>query len=296
VLTEGSVYELLRRDPRIEFDPHIAHAGLIYDDASRAVLADVHAAYIEIARERGLPIIAFADTWRASAARIAMSPFRGRAVNRDNIEFLRGVAAESSARVFFGALIGPRGDAYRPEEAPSMAEAIRDHAAQIDDLSEAGAEIIIAATLPSFGEARGIATLLARTEKPWMLSFVVRPAGVILDGTPLENAVREIDASVPKAPIGYSINCVHPDIARQSLSRLSPEIGARFIAFQGNASARTPEELDNLPHVDRSDAPAFAASMQSLVRGSSMRIVGGCCGTDVEHMRAVAAGVLDIRH
>ncbi|MGZ8869355.1 MAG: homocysteine S-methyltransferase family protein, partial [Thermoanaerobaculia bacterium] len=95
MLTEGSVYELLRRDPRIVFDPHIAHAGLIYDDASRALLAGVHAAYIEIARERGLPIIAFADTWRASAARIAISAFRGRAVNRDNLEFLRGVAGES---------------------------------------------------------------------------------------------------------------------------------------------------------------------------------------------------------
>lgn len=291
VLTEGSVYELLRRDPRIEFDPHIAHAGLIYDDTSRALLSGVHAAYIEIARKRGLPIIAFADTWRASAARIAMSAFRGRAVNRDNLEFLGGIAEKSEARVFVGALTGPRGDAYRPEEAPSRVEAMRDHAAQIGELSDAGAEIIIAATLPAFEEARGIATVLAGTGRLWMLSFVVRPSGVILDGTPLEDAVREIDASATKPPVGFSINCVHPEIARQALSRLSPEVRSRFIAFQGNASARTPEELDNLPHVDRSEVGAFAASMRLLVRESSMRIVGGCCGTDVEHMRAVAEGV-----
>ncbi|MGZ5474225.1 MAG: homocysteine S-methyltransferase family protein, partial [Thermoanaerobaculia bacterium] len=71
VLTEGSVYEILRRDPRVRFDPHIAHAGLIYDDHAREVLADIHRRYLDIARSHGLPFLAFTDTWRASGERIA---------------------------------------------------------------------------------------------------------------------------------------------------------------------------------------------------------------------------------
>ncbi len=31
-LSEGSVYERLRRHPSIEFDPYIFHASLIYDE------------------------------------------------------------------------------------------------------------------------------------------------------------------------------------------------------------------------------------------------------------------------
>ena len=287
-MTEGSVFELLRRDPRVRFDPHIAHAGLIYDDAARALLSEVHTAYIEIARRRGLPIIAFADTWRASAERVAASRFRGLNVNRDNVEFLRAIARPSGARVFVGALMGPRGDAYRPEEAPSKAEALRYHAPQIDELTRAGAEMIIAATLPSFEEAKGIATLLAATATPWMLSFVVRPTGLLLDGTPLEDAIREIDGASSPPPAGFSINCVHPEIARQALSRLSDHARRRVIAFQGNTSARTPEELDNLSRIDRAEAEPFARSVATLMEESSIHIVGGCCGTDAEHMRAVA--------
>ena len=32
ILTEGAVIERLNRDPSIDLDPHILHAGLIYDD------------------------------------------------------------------------------------------------------------------------------------------------------------------------------------------------------------------------------------------------------------------------
>jgi homocysteine S-methyltransferase len=272
----------------VRFDPQIAHASLIYDDGSRALLSKVHTAYIGIARERDLPIIVFADTWRASAERVAASAFRGRTVNRDNVEFVRALSRSSGARTFVGALTGPRGDAYRPEEAPSAAEAIRYHAPQIQELTQAGAEIIVSATLPSFEEAKGIATLLSETGTPWMLSFVVRPSAVLLDGTPLEDAIMEIDAASSRPPAGFSINCVHPEIARQALSRLSTQARRRIIAFQGNTSARTPEELDNLPQIDRSEAEPFGRSVAALMLESSVRIVGGCCGTDAEHVRAVA--------
>lgn len=292
-LTEGSVFELLRRDPRIEFDAHIAHAGLIYDDVARERLAAVHRAYMKIARDAALPIFAFADTWRASRERIAASPFAGRSVNRDNIDFLRAIVAPSGARAFLGALTGPRGDAYRPGEAPGPDEAMRYHEFQIAELESAGVDLIVTATLPALGEARGIAALLAQTTTPWMLSFVVRPSGVLLDGTPLGDAIATIDDSLAAPPVGYSVNCVHPDIARRALATLPDSARRRVVLFQGNASARTPEELDNLPDVDADDPESFAASVLALTRESSVRIVGGCCGTDERHMRAVARRVPD---
>lgn len=287
VLAEGSVYELLRRDARIRFDPCIAHAGLIYDDAARLLLARVHGAYLDIARESELPLLAFADTWRASAARVASSAFRGRRVNRDNVEFLRDLASASGAGVLVGALTGPRGDAYRPQEAPSADEAMLYHEPQIAELAAARPDVIVAATLPSFEEARGIAALLARSGIDWMLSFVVRPSGVLLDGTPLQKAIEEIDGSVTGPPAGYSINCVHPEIARQALAHVSAPARGRIVLFQGNTSARTPEELDNLPHVDSADPEAFAASVVALMRETSIRVAGGCCGTDETHLRAL---------
>lgn len=282
------MFELLRRDPRVRFDPHIAHAGLIYEAPSRLLLADVHGSYLHIARQSGLPMIAFADTWRASAERVAASPFRGRSVNRDNVEFLRAVADASGAQAFVGALTGPRGDAYRPEESPSFGEALRHHAAQIAELAQAGVDLLVAATLPAFEEAKAIAVLMSRAAAPWMLSFVVRPNGVLLDGTLLGDAIDRIDNAVDRPPAGYSINCVHPEIVRQALAQLAPSLRPRVIAFQGNTSPRTPEELDNLAQIESTQPDRFAGSMMALMGESSISIAGGCCGTDGSHITALA--------
>ena len=88
VLGEGSLYERLRRSPAVRLDPQIAHAGLIYDDGARAVLAGVHREYLDIGQRHGLPMIAASPTWRANKQRIARSEFAGLPVNRDGARFM----------------------------------------------------------------------------------------------------------------------------------------------------------------------------------------------------------------
>ncbi len=273
LLAEGSVYELLRRDARIEFDPFIAHAGLIYDAPSRAILADVHRAYVEAAERHSLPILIQTDTWRASAERIELSRFRGMAVNRDNVEFLREMAGPD---VYVGAITGPRGDAYRPAEALSADEALRYHAPQIEDLGECELDLITAATLPSLAEAKGIALLLSQTRVPWMLSFVIRAGGTLLDGTPLGDAIRSIDDVTGGSALGFAVNCAHASVVTPL---------PRLIAFQGNTSRLSPEELDGIATVDAESPDAFAAAVARL----PLRILGGCCGSGPAHIEALAA-------
>lgn len=288
LLTEASVYELLRRDERIRFDPQIAHAGLIYDERSRGALAAVHRKYIDIANRSTLPLIAFADTWRASGERIAASAFRGRRVNHDNVDFMRGIAAESGGEVFVGALTGPRGDAYSPRESPAEAEALRYHAMQIEELAASGVDVMVAATFPALPEAKAIAELMSRCGRPWMLSFVVRPEGVLLDGTSLGDAISEIDDVTPAPPLGYSINCVHPEIARRALSTIRQELRERVIAFQGNTSMLAPEEVDGLAQIDPMDPQSFAEATALLRDSTHIRVIGGCCGTNEHHLEALA--------
>jgi homocysteine S-methyltransferase len=286
ILAEGSVYELLRRDPRIAFDPHVAHAGLVYDDESRELLAAVHEEYAGIARDGGLRPLIFADTWRASGERIARSRFRGLDVNGDNARFVRALASASGARAFVAAYTGPRGDAYHPEEAPSRDDAIRLHAPQIEALDACGLDLIVAATLPSFEEARGIAALLSNGRTPWMISFVVRPAGTLLDGTPLADAIGRIDDEAGSPPLGFSINCVHPGVFLDAM-RNARDVISRIVLLQANASARSPEELDGSESVEGDAPERWAEAMVEAREGSALRIVGGCCGTSPEHLRAL---------
>ena len=290
ILAEGSVYELLRRDSRVSFDPDIAHAGLVYDDVLKTLLAGVHREYLGIAQDAGLPAIAFADTWRASEERIARSCFAGRDVNGDNVRFIRDLVKEAGGEVIVAAYTGPRGDGYRPDEAPGREAEKQLHAPQIEALAVSGVDLIVAATLPSLEEARGIASLLARSGVAWMLSFVVRRDGTLLDGTLLGEAISRIDDDSIRLPIGYSINCVHPDVFSDA-ARAAGEAARRIIALQANASALSPEELDGTETVEGDGPSEWATAMVEARRIATLPIVGGCCGTSPDHIRALAEAI-----
>lgn len=292
ILAEGSIYELLRRDPRVEFDPHVAHAGLIYRTETRRLLAETHLAYADIAARHALPLLALTDTWRASEIRVAASRFQGRSVNADNVAFLRELL--SGREAFIAGLTGPAGDAYQPEEAPSYAQAIGYHTAQVRELAEAGADLLYASTLPNSVEAQAIGALMAETGIPWTLSFVVRSDGKVLDGVPLADVIRKIDDAMTAPPIGYAINCVHSSTASAALALLPAALAPRIIAFQGNASRLSPEELDGRSEIDSEPAADYARGVVELLRGIDVPIAGGCCGTSPSHLEVLASHLASI--
>ncbi len=292
-LTEGSVYERLRRHPDLPFDAHVAHASLIYHRSARDVLEAVHREYLDVGLRHGVPMLILSDTWRASAERIARSPYRDRRVNEDHGRFLcvlRDEYRRSGMTVFAGGLLGCRGDAYRPEEALSADDAEGFHAPQIRALAATGLDFLLASTLPAFSEALGIARAMAATGKPYVLSFVVRPDGRLLDGVPLSRVVTDIDSDVARRPAGYWVNCVHPSIFTRAMSVEAPggTWRSRILGLQANTSARSPEELDGLAELETEEPSLFADEMRVARERFELCVVGGCCGTDARHIEALA--------
>lgn len=287
LLTEGSVFERLRRNPLVTFDENLAHAALVYDQKSAAALAEIHHEYFRIAANAGLPMMAFTDTWRASAERIACSRFCGRNVNADCASLLCNVRERYSSvtPIFVGGLIGCRGDAYKPAEALDKDAAFDFHAPQIEALGDTNVDFLFAATLPAVTEARGIALRMAATSKPYIISFVIRPDGTVLDGTPLGQAIDLIDQESINPPLAYCINCVHPTVL---LSALDNGPFNRLIGIQGNTSKKCPEELDGFECLDTQEPAEFAQDMWHAVKKGNLQICGGCCGTDARHISALA--------
>ena len=290
ILADGSMYELLRRSPEVEFDAHIAHSGLIYNADWAQVLERVLREYIDVAVARQLPMLATTTTWRANRDRIAASAFSERAVNRDNARFLRTIVdsyGDARPEILIGGNIGPQGDAYKPEEAPDTDDAIAFHRYQIDDLVTGGVDFLQASTLPALPEALGISQLMAQTGLPYIISFVIDKSGCLLDGTRLTDAIHRIDDTVPLATPYYAVNCVHPTVLQQALD-LNPDIAGRIIGFNGNTSARSVEELVGLEELDVEEPESFARANKTLQQAHGIRVIGGCCGTNPAHIHAIA--------
>jgi homocysteine S-methyltransferase len=293
-LSEGSVYERLRRHPSIEFDPYIFHASLIYDDKSVRILEGVHREYIDVAQKHRLPILILTDTWRANQERINSSKFKSYHVNQDNAKFMIGLRESYGSfaeSIFIGGQIGPRGDAYKPEEAPSKAEAESFHADQLSALADAGVDLLFAATLPALSEAQGIAVAMSKFGLPYMLSFVIRPEGTLLDGTPLGEAMDIIDHSVSTPPTGYAVNCVHPKIfasGMSALERLNKTYSRRVLSYQANTANLRPEELDGSVELIAEEPAVLANLMLDSYQSFQTLFMGGCCGTDTRHIEQLA--------
>ncbi len=294
VLGEGSLYERLRRSPAVNLDPYVAHAGLIYHDDARDVLASVHREYLDIGQRYGLPMIASTPTWRANRERIARSPFADRAMNRDAVRFmaeLRDSYGPDAAPILIAGQSGPKGDGYQPAEAPGLEEAEEFHRDQVEELADAGADLLIAQTLPAFDEALGIARIMASTDRPYVISFVARSQGTLLDGTPLDEAIRRIDGETARPPDAYNVNCVHASVFAAAIGTAGardPQAANRIVGLHANTSARTPEELDGLEELETEAPPDFGRNLWNLHLELGTTFLGGCCGTSTDHMEALA--------
>jgi homocysteine S-methyltransferase len=126
---------------------------------------------------------------------------------------------------------------------------------------------------------------------PYILSFVIHKHGALLDGTPLNQAIAEIDSTVARPPSGYAVNCVHPSVLKEGLlqsrlERLSQS--RRLVAFQANSSARSPKELEQLTELDSEAPESLADSIWEVRQLFDLIILGGCHGTGKQHIECLA--------
>ena len=295
ILGEGAVIERLRRDGGLELDPYLVNSAFIYENAKRAALETIFRQYLDIGREFGLPLLLSTPTWRASRERIDAAGYAGVDVNGDNTRFLHALLKSYGGyaeKVVICGLMSCRGDAYSPGDALAVGEALKFHSWQAEKLAEAGVDFLLAATLPALSEATGLAFALAATGKPYVLSFVVRPEGTLLDGTPLKDAIAAIDATVTPRPWAYMINCTHASFASSSLMHItnsSALVRQRVIGLLANTAAISPEDLDDSTRLVEEDPGIFGNSVAALHRELGLKILGGCCGTDDRHIRSLAA-------
>jgi S-methylmethionine-dependent homocysteine/selenocysteine methylase len=281
VLTDGGI------ETRLIYEfgcplPEFASFLPLFDPHARPALETIYRSYLAIAAETGLAMQIGTPTWRAHPDCVARLGFELEAVNRMAVGFLRQMRREMGLeeQVCIAGVIGPRRDGYDPHGAPDAAAAQAYHRAQARVLAECGVDLLYAPTFASAAELRGVAAAMAETGLPYALAPVIDAAGNLLDGTPATDAI----AAISPGPMHVLAGCVHP-----TLFRAAGQHGPLpFAGLKANASTLPPEELDKLDHLDAQAAEDFADAMLALRRDYRLRVLGGCCGTDDRHIRAIA--------
>ena len=283
ILSEGSINERIRRSD-IQLHPTLANAPLIYGRHA-PTMAAIYKNYIDIALKAKLPIFIYTPTWRSGKNRVEQSEFTEKIVV-DACSFMQNIRAEYpsfSENIKIGGLFGPKNDCYKPEEALTEKEAEEFHAWQIERLVKGGVDFLVSETVPALSEALGMAKAAAKTNTPYIISFVIGRNGNILDGTNLIDAIKYIDSKVVNQPLGYAINCAHPSFLKPGTQ--DKAIFKRLLSFNANASSLDHCDLENADCLKVDNIAEWGDLMLELNKRYGVKILGGCCGAGSVHIQ-----------
>jgi methionine synthase I (cobalamin-dependent)/5,10-methylenetetrahydrofolate reductase len=208
------------------------------------------------------------------------------AINRAAAAIAREVAGES--RLVAGA-VGPLGVRLEPYGPTSVEEARVAFAQQIAALREGGADCII---LETFGDLEEIAEAIAAARDvdptlPVIAQVTIGPDMHTPFGASPEDVARRLDA-LGADVIG--LNCsVGPQIILEAIERMAPRT-QRKLSAQPNAGM--PRDVGG-----RAMYMASAEYMASYARHllqAGVKVIGGCCGTTPEHVRAMVDAIRSI--
>lgn len=272
--------------------PLFSSVTLFTSDEGVDVLEAYYRDFLDLARAKGTGLILESATWRASpdwAEPLGFSLAELDGLNGAAIELLTGLRAEyADVPVVISGCIGPRGDGYDPGKIMLADEAQAYHAHQAGVLAAAGVDMLAAITMTNVPEAVGVTNAAKALGLPVAISFTVETDGRLPTGDTLGDAVAAVDAATGGYPAYYMINCAHPTHFDAVLDDGAPWT-ARIGGVRANASCLSHAELDVMTELDIGDPADLAARHRALTRRfPQIKVLGGCCGTDLRHVTAIA--------
>ena len=273
--------------------PEFAAHTLFPDPKGREALVNYYRGFLSLADATGAGFLLDGPTWKAHmhwAKDLGASEDDLRQVNHDAITFVSELRDEFSGNakpIVLSAIIGPRGDAYAPEEAVAADEAERYHAKQIGWLAETEVDMVTGLTFTQSDEAIGFVRAARAAGLPSVMSFTVETDGKLPTGQPLGEAIQAVDDATDQATAYFMVNCAHPD---HFFDVLGNEAWTRRIhGMRCNASRQSHAELDNSEVLDDGDPVELGEQYRSIKdRMPWLNVFGSCCGSDLRHVTEIA--------
>jgi 5-methyltetrahydrofolate--homocysteine methyltransferase len=244
-----------------------------------AVLDEVARAYLDAGAE-----ILTTNTFGGSPLRLEAHGLASEVerVNRRAVEIARRAAGD---RAYVAASVGPTGRVLAPygDTDPAAVEAA--FAAQIRALAAEGPDLIVVETMTDLREAR-LALGAARRVAPNLpvivtLTFEHTPRGLFtVMGTSVAQAA---DALGRDGADILGSNCGCGSAAMIEIARAFRQCTDRPIAIQPNAGLPEPRG----GRIVYPEDPSFMAAQAAVLLETGVAILGGCCGTTPDHIRAL---------
>ena len=244
------------------------------------LVASVHQEYVKAGAE-----ILETNTFGANSFRLARHGCQSRVVeiNRVGVELARSAAGND---VMVAGSVGPLGVRIEPLGKTGLDEARAAFSQQIAALAEAGIDLLI---LETFGYVEELhqAILAARDAAPGIpvvAQVTIDDEGNALDGSTPESYAKRIEGYGPEV---LGCNCSVGPVAMLDAIERMRQVTSLPLSAQPNAGMPRNVEGRNIYLC----SPEYMAEYTRRLIAAGTRLVGGCCGTTPEHIRAMKAAL-----
>lgn len=229
------------------------------------------------------------NTFGGNAARLKLHNAQGRVreLNRVGASLGREIADAAGRPVVVAGSVGPTGEIFEPMGTLTHAVAVEIFHEQAEGLKEGGADVLWIETISAPEEYKAAAEAARLAGMPWCGTMSFDTAGRTMMGVTSAQLADLVDA-MPYPPIAFGANCGvgASDLMRTVMGFIAHGAHRPVIA-KGNAGI--PKYHDGHIHYD--GTPELMAEYAVLARDAGVRIIGGCCGTMPEHLKAMRAAL-----
>ena len=225
------------------------------------------------------------NTFGGTASRLKLHDAQDRVheLNKIGAELGREVADKSDRKIAVAGSVGPTGEIMQPVGELSHALAVEMFHAQADGLRAGGVDVLWVETISAPEEFLAAAEAFALADMPWCGTMSFDTAGRTMMGV-TSAALADLVETIENKPLAFGANCGTgaSDILRTVLG-FAAQGTERPVISKGNAGI--PKYVDGHIHYD--GTPDLMAEYAVMARNSGAKIIGGCCGTLPDHLRAM---------
>lgn len=274
-----------------QFVSHPALWTAMAVESAPTLLAEVHRSYLQAGAQ-----CLTANTFRTTAyaaAQAGVPVSQAQHWAEQSVALARQVAREFAAPRWVLGSLAPLSDCYQPERTPADAIVYREHARTTDWLLGAGCDGLLLETQGCAREVRLALAAVRRTYAgPVLVSLLPDETGeCLLDGSDLLTTAR---ACVDLGASALLVNCAHPDVTLQALSRLQPvpRLRAPHLALGAYPNAaRLQRGVAGFAFVDDADSHRRLAERTRQLWQAGARILGLCCGYGPQDLAELIAAL-----
>lgn len=183
----------------------------------------------------------------------------------------------------YGAYLA-NGSEYRGDYELSAEEYQQFHLPRIEELVNAGVDILAIETQPKLDEVLAILELLKEKypQQKVYVSYTLSDDDTISDGTPLPRAIHALEDYSQVIAVG--INCVKLELVEPALKNMKEITDKHLIVYPNSSAVYDPKSKTW-------SQPKTSTTFEELIPNwyeAGARIIGGCCTTGPKEIKAVA--------